>query len=153
MGREIRRVPKGWEHPKDTDGNYIPLYNETYAEALAGWQEEKEKWDNKECDHATAETYEKYTFEEWHGSAPDPDYCRPEFGEVATCYQIYQTVSEGTPASPVFDTLEEMEKWLLGQGYSEKAASQFTKTGWAPSMVVIPGRGVSGIGIHSLDWL
>lgn len=26
MHRKIRRVPANWEHPKDTDGNYIPMF-------------------------------------------------------------------------------------------------------------------------------
>ena len=26
MGREIRRVPKNWEHPKDEEGYYLPMY-------------------------------------------------------------------------------------------------------------------------------
>jgi len=25
MGREIRHVPENWEHPKDENGNYIPI--------------------------------------------------------------------------------------------------------------------------------
>ena len=26
MGREIRRVPANWQHPKDGHGDYIPMY-------------------------------------------------------------------------------------------------------------------------------
>jgi len=26
MGREIRKVPSNWQHPKDTKGHYIPLF-------------------------------------------------------------------------------------------------------------------------------
>lgn len=27
MGRELRRVPANWKHPKDGNGRYIPMYN------------------------------------------------------------------------------------------------------------------------------
>ena len=27
MGREIRKVPKNWNHPKDKNGRYIPPYD------------------------------------------------------------------------------------------------------------------------------
>lgn len=34
MGREVRRVPANWEHPKDERGNFIPLFSSfTYNEA------------------------------------------------------------------------------------------------------------------------
>jgi hypothetical protein len=36
MGREIRRVPANWEHPKDErDGGYIPMYDDDFDAALA----------------------------------------------------------------------------------------------------------------------
>jgi len=35
MGREIRRVSEGWEHPKDARGNYQPLYDEDFEGAYA----------------------------------------------------------------------------------------------------------------------
>ena len=28
MGREVRRVPKNWQHPKDEDGEFVPLFRE-----------------------------------------------------------------------------------------------------------------------------
>jgi len=33
MGREIRKVPKGWKHPKDENGRFIPKYNEFFKDA------------------------------------------------------------------------------------------------------------------------
>lgn len=113
MGCKIRRVPPGWEHPKDVKGNYRPLFNESRAGA----------------------------------------FYRPEWTEEPTHYQVYETVTEGTPVSPVFASLDEMQVWLIKQGFSEKAAEKFIETGWAPSMVYVPGKGVSGLGIHSLDFL
>ena len=34
MGRELRKVPANWEHPKDEDGKYHPMYNQYYGDAL-----------------------------------------------------------------------------------------------------------------------
>ena len=145
MGREIRRVPPDWEHPKDTSGNYIPLFDETHAEAVREFEKELLAWQDEPKDG--------YSFEEWHGTRPGPEGYRPEWAREPSCYQIYENVTEGTPVSPVFVSLDEMDTWLIEQGFSRKATSEFIKTGWAPSMVFVPGKGVSGLGIHSLDFL
>lgn len=31
MSREVRRVPKDWQHPVDKKGNFIPLYGDSVA--------------------------------------------------------------------------------------------------------------------------
>ena len=30
---------------------------------------------------------------------------------TATCFQLYETVTEGTPTSPVFETVEGLAQW------------------------------------------
>ena len=96
MGREIRRVPPDWQHPTDARGHYKPLFDSTYAEAL--------------------EDYRR-SFTEWNGSPPNPDFYRPAWPEAsATAFQVYETVSEGTPVSPVFPTREELVDHLLADG-------------------------------------
>jgi hypothetical protein len=57
----------------------------------------------------------------------------PPTGE---CWQLWETVSEGSPISPVFATREEFVDWLVAEGYSRLAAENFAKDGWAPSMVI-----------------
>jgi hypothetical protein len=52
---------------------------------------------------------------------------------MPTHYQVYETVSEGTPVSPVFATEEEIVLWCLSQGHSEKAARSFVEAKWVPS--------------------
>ena len=118
MGRAIRRVPKGWEHPCDTNGDYLPMMDVTYKDALADWQSEG------------AVPSEK----------PLPEWYRPAYESDPVCYQVYETVTEGTPVSPVFETEDELLTWLLGQGHSEKASREFIKKGWAPSMLIGGGR-------------
>jgi hypothetical protein len=132
MGREIRRVPKGWEHPKKRGKGYIPLYDQSYQEALADYQENPE---------------------DWGPSPPDEEYYRPDWpDDERTCYQIYETVSEGTPISPVFEAESEIHDWLIAQGYSEKATSEFIKHKWAPSMIMSPETGIV-MGIAAMEYM
>jgi hypothetical protein len=56
-------------------------------------------------------------------------------------YQIWETVSEGSPISPVFENIDAAVTWLVGGGYSRKAAEAFMKQGWVPSMVMINNPG------------
>lgn len=60
-------------------------------------------------------------------------------------FQLWETISEGSPISPVFPTEEAFIRYLTGEGYSDRAARAFVKTGWAPSMVVAGGEVYSGI--------
>ena len=154
MSREIRKVPKGWEHPKNEEGRYIPLYGESFATAFNEWYDGLQRWLN-----GTSEDYDDrfYTrdargYTEYAGQSPDPERYRLQdwTEEEANCFQIYQTVSEGTPVSPVFESLEEMEKWLIKQGYSENAARNFCKEGYAMSASYTPENGFKE-DIHTLD--
>lgn len=60
----------------------------------------------------------------------------PPIGEG---YQVWETVTEGSPISPVFATTEELERWLIGEGYSEGAAEQFAIQGFAFSAAMVGG--------------
>ena len=161
MGREIRRVPKGWEHPQNEScphwggisdhgkpGGYQyhkcfkPLYDEDYETAAREWIANFEAF--QRGDHPRQEVLQKYYKYYWEKEIPpNADYYREaDWTEAeATCYQIYEDVSEGTPVSPVFETLDEMVAWLIQQGYSEKAAKGFADDGWVPSMVYTPETG------------
>ncbi len=153
MGREIRRVPKDWQHPEKWGGEYLPLYDEDYETGSAKYTQRLADFENDVGgDRTRAAERGCFTLEVWDGGPPDPGYYRAAWDDEPTHYQIYETVSEGTPTSPVFASLDEMLAWLIGEGYSDYAARKFVKAGWAPSMMFSPERGVSGIGIHSLDW-
>lgn len=134
MGREIRRVPRGWEHPRNELGRYKPLHDQEYEAAAQQWVEgfllfEKEKKTGKYGD------VDYYW--EWEGDPPDPDFYRPKWAEEPRCYQVYENVSEGTPISPVFETKEEMEVWLRdpANGFAAWAIEYLLKSGYAPSMI------------------
>lgn len=62
-------------------------------------------------------------------------------------YQLWETVSEGSPVSPVFATAEDFVQFLRSEGHSEHAAWRFIETGWAPSAVIVHDR--TGSSIHS----
>lgn len=78
-GREVRRIPKGWQHPRDDRGRHEPLLRANYV-----FDSEAHR---AECG----------------GTMPSTDGLAPEQCEIAA----YEAVSEGTPISPAFpDTAE-----------------------------------------------
>jgi len=127
MGREIRRVPLGWEHPRGDNGRYKPMFDKDYDTAAQEWIANCIAWQPKD----SCKYYWQYA-----GPPPDEETSRPAFTAEPTCYQIYETVSEGTPKSPVFESLDELVAWLVADGYSQQAAERFAKTGWVPSMMM-----------------
>lgn len=167
MGREIRRVLAGWEHPKQpcthspwaggcsearmTDGRcYHPLFDKDFETEARKWMDATVAWDKREYVspyglEITEETYRKHPFFwQYDGEPPDPKYYRPKWSaDEMTHYQVYETVSEGTPISPVFATEDEMIEWLVNDGgydgpHSRKSAEAFVKSAWAPSMIIGP---------------
>lgn len=163
MGREIRRVPPNWEHPKCEQtrikrGQYVraeeyqPLYDEPFAPAMREWYSEWQQWDAKT--HADYDP-EYPNYWDYNGGPPDPKYYRPDWPEeTMTWFQIYETVSEGTPVTPPFATKAELIDYLVDNGdfwdqnrwkervpgygppaWDRKNAEAFVKDEWAPSMV------------------
>ena len=171
MGREVRRVPPNWQHPtceNERNGRVgpQPMYDQTYAEASKEWREGLAKWDAGErpsyftaADHPADLDYWEY-----NGGPPDRAYYRPWADEEATWFQLWQTVSEGSPVSPPFATADELIAYLaangdewdqkraadpqscelfgitLGKpGWGTERAAAFVKAGWAPSMMIANG--------------
>lgn len=124
MGREVRKVPSDWQHPKDSAGRYTPLYDQPFCNADADPDDDP----------------------------PDPDYYRPDWPESErTHFQIYETVSEGTPLSPPCASLKELARWYAEHGdpvwgaVTYEQALTFVGVGYAPSMVFSSGRVMSGV--------
>ena len=160
MGREIRKVPANWEHPKTTRWDYRlqkeveyykPLYEDREA-ALKSFAADIEKMGlAKAIDH--------------HGGGPKSDDYVDFEGKEATWWQVYETVSEGTPVTPPFETREELVEYLVENGdfwdqkrrsegntimpcepWSRRNAEAFVMgSGWAPSMVIDNGKIMSGV--------
>ena len=147
MGREVRRVPANWQHPKDElTGRYKPLYSgECYAQSAAEFMEK-----------ANAEGLQEAI--DWHGQAPDKNDYMPDWPESErTHYMMYEDTSEGTPISPAFATPEELARWLADTGasaFGDSTASyeawlRVANGGYAPSVVYTPEHGLQS-GVEAL---
>jgi hypothetical protein len=75
-------------------------------------------------------------------------------------WQLWETVSEGSPISPVFATSDELVAWMSDPARGDRwvppaTAAKFIADGWAPSFVGTPSTGlVSGVewvGHHADD--
>jgi hypothetical protein len=168
MGREIRRVPPDWKHPTRNNGSGLqPLFDKAYEPAAKEWAEACALWERGE--HPDQLLYPDQSVSckhwwEWDGNPPDKEYCRPDWpAETITAYQVYETVSEGTPVSPVFATEEEMITWLaeVGAGMGiggtpaplgREGAERWVRSGgWAPSGVFCGGQVMSGVEFLALE--
>jgi hypothetical protein len=176
MGREIRRVPPNWEHPKETKGQYErgqfvvkevykPLLDGSFEQKAKDWLIDLQKWldgthesfiyalNNNPDDDKPPQTIRGYC--DHYQDFPRMEYYHPEWDEAdCTAYQIYETVSEGTPVSPVFQTEQEIIDWLVSQGHSLNSATQFVKHKWAPTMLMAvnpDGTGTFATGIDTFD--
>ena len=160
MSREVRKVPANWEHPTGT-----ALFDGSFAEAAAEWDEAKRQWDaGFQENHFPEEGEDKWkpkdadtagmSFEDWDGERPVESDYMPDWPEAErTHLQMYETTSEGTPISPVMETAEELARWLAdnnasafaGQGASYEAwLSMIKGPGWATSAVISGGELKSG---------
>jgi hypothetical protein len=151
MGREVRRVPLDWQHPKDENGRYIPIYDEAYEVAAGAWLAELKTWEDGTHPDLLVDPDLKVRYRffwDYDGGPPDKEsYRQREWTpEEATGYQFYENVSEGTPLSPVFASEQELIDWLVAsKGYTPSAATMFVRVGYAPSMVFTGGAVHDGI--------
>jgi len=136
MGRELRKVPAGWEHPKKDDGRYHPMFNEYYVDALNDWLKEHKQWEDGTHPDLVEkpERKQEYPFyAEWGGNPPDVEYyqTRKYTDEELTHIQLYETTSEGTPCSPVFkaDEFDELCAWAA-DNCTTFASFKATKEEW-----------------------
>ena len=157
MGREVRKVPKDWEHPKEVTfdwrvGNlvekYRPLSN-NYSIDFADFEKDVREMGLKEA------------VEYWGGGPSEDDYMPEWADDEATHFMMYEDTSEGTPISPAFATIEELARWLADNGASAFGRNTATyeqwlstcQQGYAISAVGVPGKGIiSGVEAqHILD--
>lgn len=127
MGREIRRVPANWEHPKytkdnskypDRVGTYMPLYDQHFDERFAEWLADFDRIRRGDLKKIERECYPR-GLADWlcdEGQPPDPSYYRHYRDEEAVWFQVYENVSEGTPVTPPFATREELVAYLIEKG-------------------------------------
>lgn len=93
--------------------------------------------------HGSTEAYE--------GQRAEAEAWEPSEPPMGTGWQLWETVSEGSPVSPVFATSAELVTWMSdperGRDWvTPAAAARFVSEGWAPTMVSAPETGlVSGV--------
>ncbi len=143
MGREIRKVKPGWS----SDHSH---FDEDYQTAADEWLKNCTLWTAGE--HPDQPQPDCLYYWEWNDRPPDAELYRPAWTDAErTHYQIYETVSEGTPIGPAFETLDELAVWYHEHGdpgygaISLSAAKNFAESGYAPSMVVEGGRVTDGV--------
>ena len=150
MGREVRTVPPNWEHPVNDRGHKQPMFDESFIDAAAKWKAGFAKWEAGERPDYCDEDSRALEFWEYHGMPPVREEYRPWKDEDATWFQLWETVSEGTPVSPPFATLEELAAHLAEHGddwdrkrgnggWGKASADAFVASGWAPSLMVKGG--------------
>lgn len=164
MGREIRRVPKDWVHPKNEYGDYDPLFaGAGFKAEHEEWVEGNQKWAEGFMEDYTTDTkgaikpakYEDVTYSEYAGDEPDIDHYMPDWpADICTHMMMYETCTEGTPISPAFVTCEELARWLTdnsASSFGSRTASyeqwlDTCQSGWAMSAIVDgSGNLVSGV--------
>lgn len=164
MGREVRRVPADWQHPRECksgprgpEERYKPLFpGELYQPSVDEWDDGLAAWKRGEFpEYASAEDCKTMTYEQWAGQRPHRDDYMPIWpDEQRTHFMMYENTSEGTPISPAFSTPEELARWLADTGassFGDMTATyeqwlKIARGGWSPGLVYTPQTGlVSGV--------
>jgi hypothetical protein len=129
MSREIRPVALDWEHPRDgdrtySDGSirYFPLHSR--EDLLFRIQDQEENPGDYDGD-------EEINLDDYMPELPEGT----PYG-----WQMYETVTEGSPISPIFTTKDELAEWLASpdagqEQVSQAAARAFVADGWAPTFI------------------
>lgn len=139
MGREVRRVPANWQHPKDessTKDRYKPLFpGERYEDSKTEWLEK--------CATEGMQAALDYC-----GNPPDINDYMPNWPEAErTHLMMYEDTSEGTPISPAFATPEELARWCADNGASIFGSStapyeewiKIARGGFSPGLEMVAG--------------
>lgn len=174
MGREIRKVIPNWEHPmKDYPNHrtgtmkkgYQPMFDQSFKEAIKTWISDFEAWERGERPSYCSEENKNIEFWEWEDGPPQFEYYRPEWRpEEMTWFQVYETVSEGTPVTPPFSTKEELVEYLVANGdfwdqkrraegnafmrctpWTRQEAEAFVGAGHSMTMVSVGGKVMDGV--------
>jgi hypothetical protein len=119
LGREVRPVAIGWEHPRrpgtysDGSPRYRPLHSrEDLRLHLEDFHDNPGDW------------------EDGH---PDLDDYMPPIPEGHPYqFMLYETTSEGSPLSPAFGTLEELAAWCE-VGATAFGGIRWTREQWLAS--------------------
>jgi hypothetical protein len=140
MGREIRRVPSWWQHPIDADGRYVPLFDRSYDEAVRDYEYELKLWEDGRypAQHEYPGETTGLSYAGWSGEPPIPQIYRQQSWteDEATHVRLYENISEGTPTSPIFSTIQELGAWMIEHGYTQEQVAKIIVLGSLPSGII-----------------
>ena len=137
MSRELRRVPANWEHPKNAQDHHVPLFDGSFSKHAAKWDEEAAQWEKGFHRSYASDKWEPKTvdmtgtFADWDGERPDEKDYMPDWPDAErTHYQMYESVTEGTPISPVMESPESLAHWLADNEASAGPYATATYDQW-----------------------
>jgi hypothetical protein len=134
--RQARKVPANWQHPKNPDGSYIPLFegwrwNLDYPRWLNERERYKAQWMMEDKEQGQSLPGWMTCFIDEYGPEPKScDYMPAWTSDEKTHWMMYETISEGTPISPAFATDVELAVWLFENKASTFANQTQTYEGW-----------------------
>jgi len=105
-----------------SDGEtFIPMHDQTFDEACVEWESYLLQWISGEYPNQPDDMPQTGpAFDEWHGPKPsqrqNSTTFRPTFDEAPTSWQVYETITDGTPVSPVFEQVNDLYRWLISDG-------------------------------------
>ncbi len=138
MTFEVRRVPPDWEHPRDKVGRVLPLFD-GLERATEGWDLGARMWEKglilrygDWISRPSDAYWKEMTYEDWAGGTrPDTKDYLPVFpAGSATHYMCYENITEGTPISPAFASLDELARWLAQAGPETTLGRRATHKQW-----------------------
>jgi hypothetical protein len=150
MGFEIRMVPPHWQWGAP---NTQPMYDRRFEDVVKEWKEGFLAWEAGTKFRPENLREDGSTMEYWEAERNPPGdraYYRPWKDEEATWFQVWETVSEGTPVTPAFHSRGELAEFLskFGTAWDDgpwgwDRATAFCKEGegWAPSGLINMGTG------------
>ena len=119
MGREVRRVPANWEHPRDNKGNYLPLFELDNEDEDDGSTALMPAWGEQERTHF--QMYETTT----EGTPISPVMESPE---ALARWLVDNKADAGA-----------------GQHASYEAWLRVCRGGYAPTAMIVQGQLLSGV--------
>ena len=109
MSREVRRVPLDWRHPVEPNPHWR-------LQQAGRWR----RGDLEPTLHGPEEMFTPLLGGARDEDEDEADYM-PDFGDADLGWCLYETVSEGTPVTPVFATAEALIEHLctVGQDWDQ----------------------------------
>ncbi|MET9550520.1 hypothetical protein ABZY36_35240 [Streptomyces sp. NPDC006627] len=96
------------------------------------------------------------SLEKYEGQRAEAEAWEPTDPPKGDGWQLWETVSEGSPISPVFPTADGLAGWMSDPERGDRwvpgdVARKFIDDGWVPTGVVSPRRGYQS-GVEAVGW-